>query len=109
MFEGKKHTHRGQLFKAGLALTLGQNLTHCYSLCVSMHPFLLKLEKRKLRSIQAKFMKKYFRVYKSAFEKFALNYELTKVNYDQVHNIHRRGSRIKGSGSQNLTKRLIFM
>ena len=40
--------HQGPLFKAGLALILGSNLTHCFSLCTSMHPFFLKLEKRKL-------------------------------------------------------------
>ena len=31
-----------------------------------MHPFLLKLVKRKLQLIQARFMKKYFQVYKKA-------------------------------------------
>ena len=45
---------RRQLFKTGLA-----------------YPFRLELEKRR-------FMKKYFQVYKSAFEKFALNDELTQ-------------------------------
>ena len=38
----------GQLFTAGLALTLGQNLIHCCSLCNSIHPFLLELEKSEL-------------------------------------------------------------
>ena len=42
------------------------------------HPFRLELEKRRFRSIQARFMKKYFQAYKSAFEKFALNDELTQ-------------------------------
>ena len=37
---------RGQLFKAGLALTLGSNLINCFSLCISMHPLLLRLEKK---------------------------------------------------------------
>ena len=67
-----------QLFRPGLALTLGENLTHCFSLCVSMHPFLLKLKKRKLQSILARFMKKYFQVYEKGLGKFALNFELTQ-------------------------------
>ena len=44
-----------QLFKAGLALTLGVNLTHCFSLCVSI----IKNLKKEI-SIKAKCMEKYF-------------------------------------------------
>ena len=47
------------MFKAGLALTLGKNWPmHSFSLVISMLAFLLKLEKRKLQSILARFMKK---------------------------------------------------
>ena len=42
-----------------------------------MHPFLLKLVKRQLQLIQARFMKKYFQVYKKGLGKFALNFKLT--------------------------------
>ena len=52
LFHDIDRDSRGQLFKAGLI--------HCFNLCISMHPFLLKLEKRKLWSIQTVFMKKYF-------------------------------------------------
>ena len=43
-----------------------------------MHPFHLKFKKRKLQSILARFMKKYFEVYEKGLGKFALNFELTQ-------------------------------
>ena len=47
----RKPTNWGRLFKAGLALTLGENLTHCSSFCISTHLFTLKLRDFKLASI----------------------------------------------------------
>ena len=69
----------GRLLKAGLALTMGKNSTHCFSLCVLMHPFLLKLVKRKLQLIQERFLKNIFKFTKKGLEKFALNFKLTQV------------------------------
>ena len=54
------------------------NLSHCFSLCITMHPSLLKLEKRELRSILATFMKKCFQVYQNTLGKFAWNLKLTQ-------------------------------
>jgi hypothetical protein len=65
---------RARLFKAGLTLTLGQNLTCCFSLCISAHPSVLKLHGRKLSSVQTRFLKKYFQVYNQAVGKFAFEF-----------------------------------
>ncbi len=62
----------GWLFKAGLALTLVNNLTH-FSLCISAQQFISKHQRRKLLLIQTRFVKKFFQVYKRAVRK-ALNY-----------------------------------
>ena len=42
-----------------------------------MHAFLLKLVKRKLQLIQARFMKKYFQVYKKDLGKIYILFKLT--------------------------------
>ena len=51
---------RGQFFKDRLMLTLGQNLTHFFSLCTSTSQFLSKHEIRELQLAQIIFLKKYF-------------------------------------------------
>jgi ABC-type nitrate/sulfonate/bicarbonate transport system permease component len=49
--ECKHVNHLGQLFKTGLRLVLGYNLTQCFSLCISAHMFTWKLQRRKLLMI----------------------------------------------------------
>jgi hypothetical protein len=46
------------LFKARLALTLGQNLTHCFGVCISVRLLISKLQKIKLLMIQKGFQNK---------------------------------------------------
>ena len=41
----------GQLFKAGLALILGESLNHFFSFCISTPPIVSKLEDAKLTLI----------------------------------------------------------
>ena len=63
---------KSQLFKVGLALTLGCNLTHCLSLWISMHPYISKTwEKRTSVDLVFKFTNK-------LLQKYALNFKLTQ-------------------------------
>jgi hypothetical protein len=64
---------RSRLFKAGLALTLGQNLIHRFCLGTSALLFISKLWKIKLLLIQTGIVEKYLHV----SGKIALGFSLT--------------------------------
>ena len=73
-------SYKGRLFKAGLALTLGQNLIQCFSRCISECPFISKRQRRKLILIQTIFLNKLSKLFGSLFE-FLVNLGLS---YNQL-------------------------
>jgi hypothetical protein len=56
----------GRLFKASLALTIGLNLTCCFSLCISARLFISNFKEEN----SYWFLKNYFQIYKQAVGKF---------------------------------------
>jgi hypothetical protein len=55
-------------------------LTRCFGLCISERLFISKFQKMKLLSIQAKYLKKYFLLYKQAVGMFALKFSSNLTN-----------------------------
>ena len=91
---------RCQLFRAGLALVLGWNFTHCFRSCTSIVTF--GTRDKKLFIDPRKFMEKYFQVYKYTLGKFSLNFEST----DNEANLLLRTSRCTYCNNQQLVSRL---
>ena len=68
---------QGPVVQSWISANPGLNLTCCFSLCISAHLFVSKLQRRKLSFVQTIFLKKYFQVHSQAVGKFALNFRLT--------------------------------
>ena len=51
-------TSAGKVVQSWFSVNPGLNLTDCSCLCISLDPFLVRFETRKLQWIQARFLKK---------------------------------------------------